>query len=69
MDYGGKNFVLLWNWVRIVPVLFKIIFATFFFNVRVIGSVEVETLLLFRFLIFHAVIWSEILKMFEEKKI
>jgi hypothetical protein len=33
------------------------------------GSVEVKMSLLFRFLIFHAIIYSEILIMFEDMKI
>jgi hypothetical protein len=32
-------------------------------------STVVKMLLLFKFLIFHAIIYSETLKMFEEKKI
>jgi len=40
--------------------IFKIIFPTFF-KVRLIGSIEVKTLLHFRFLIFHAIIRNEIL--------
>jgi hypothetical protein len=44
-------------------------FLNFFFHVRLIGSTEVKILLLFRFLIFYAITESEILKIFEDKKI
>jgi len=40
-----------------------------FFKVRIIGSTVVKTLDLFRFLIFYEIIYSETLKMFEDKKI
>jgi len=44
-----KNFLLLLNWVLIF--LFS---QHFIFKVQLIDSVVVKTLLLFRFLIFHA---------------
>jgi hypothetical protein len=50
-------------------IFLKIIFSTFFVKVRLIDSVEVKTLLLLKILIFYAVIYSEIHKMFEDKKI
>jgi len=49
--------------------IFKIIFSTFFFKVRLIDSNEVKMSLLFKFFIFHTIIYSEIHKMFEDKKI
>jgi ubiquitin-protein ligase len=45
------------------------LFSQHFLKVQLIDSVVVKTLLLFIFLIFHATIKSEILKMFEDKKI
>jgi len=50
-----KNFIILRNWVNVVPIFLKLI-SQLFFIVRLVGSVEVKTLLLFRFLIFHAVV-------------
>jgi hypothetical protein len=52
-------------------IFFKIISTTFsfFFVIRLIDSIEVKTVLLFRFFSFHSIIWSEIDKMFEDKKI
>jgi hypothetical protein len=50
------------------PYFFKISFATFF-RVRLIDSAEVKTVFLFRFFNFHSIIWSEIDKIFEDKKI
>jgi len=54
-----KNFLHLWNWVHILPIFLKLFSQHFFFKVRLIDSVVVKTLLLFRFLIFHAIIeWN-----------
>jgi hypothetical protein len=51
--------------------IFKITFATFFFfcMFRLMDSIEVKMVLLFRFLNFHSIIYSEIDKNFEDKKI
>jgi len=38
-----KNFLLLRNWVRIVPIFFRL-FSQLFFCVRLKGSIEVKTL-------------------------
>ena len=43
-------------------------FLDIFFKIRLIDSIVVIKLLLFRFLIFYAIIWSQVLKMFEDKK-
>ena len=64
-----KNRLLLWNWVHIVPIFLKLFSQLFSSNVRLTGSIEVKTLLLFRFLIFYAIIQCEIIKMYEDKKI
>jgi hypothetical protein len=48
--------------------IFKIAVATFLM-ILLIHSTEVKTVLLFRFLNFHAIIYFEIDKIFEDKKI
>ena len=44
-----KNFLLLQNWVHIVPIFLKLFSQLFFFKVWLIDSIVVKTLLLFRF--------------------
>jgi hypothetical protein len=69
MEQKRKNFPLLQNRVRFVPTFLKLFSKFFFFSFRLTGSIEIKTLLLFIFVIFHAIIWTEIPKMFEDKKI
>jgi len=53
---GGGGIILLLNWVHTVPIFFKLFSQHFFFKVRLKGSIEVNTLLLFRFLVLHVII-------------
>jgi hypothetical protein len=69
LDYGAKKLPTLTELGTFCNHIFKIIFAIFLFMVRFIDSTEVKTVLLFRFFNFHSIIWSELDKMFEDKKI
>jgi uncharacterized membrane protein len=64
----SKIFLLLRNWVHIVPIFLKL-FSQHFFKVQVIDSVVVQTLLLFRFLVFRAAVQSEIIHREEENEV
>jgi hypothetical protein len=50
-----KNFLLLRNWIRFVPIFFKLS-SQLFFKIRLIDAIEVKPLRLFKFLICYAVI-------------
>jgi hypothetical protein len=63
-----KTVLLLWNWLHFVPIFLKLL-SQFFFMIQLIDSVEVKKVLLFRFFSFHAIIWSDIDKIFEDKQI
>jgi len=69
MDYRGRKLSTFMELGTYCTHIFKIIFSTFVFKVQLIDSIVVKMLLLFRFLIFYGIILSEILEMFEDKKI
>jgi hypothetical protein len=68
LDYGAKILPTFTELGTFCTHIFKNYFRTFFFMVRLIDSIEVKTVLLFIVFNFHAIIQSEIDKMFEDKK-
>jgi len=58
-----KNFLLLWNWVHIIPTFLKLFSEHFFSsNIWLIGPIKVKTLLLLDFSFFHQLYWMKHLK-------
>jgi hypothetical protein len=63
-----KPFLLLPNWVQVVPIFLELL-SQIFFHGSINTCKRSKTALLFRFSSFHSIVQSEIDKMFEDKKI